>query len=71
MTLFDIPNWIEYTCVGILIMYFMFCCGMILARIGKSPAWCLLLFLPVGQIICLWILAFMKWPAFEKEKKDK
>lgn len=69
MTLFDIPNWVEYTLVGFLIMYFMYACGMILARIGKSPAWCLLLFIPFVQIIVLWIFAFMKWPAFEKEEK--
>lgn len=67
MTITGLPQWLEYTIVGILIVYFMFACGKILAKTGHSPAWCLLLFVPYVQIIALWAFAYKKWPV-DQEK---
>jgi uncharacterized membrane protein YhaH (DUF805 family) len=38
----------------------------ILQRVGFSGWWCLLFFVPFGNFIGLWILAFKRWPALEK-----
>ncbi len=40
----------------------------LLRRTGKSLAWLLLLILPLGAIIVMWILAFSRWP--KQEPKD-
>jgi hypothetical protein len=36
--------------------------GRILGRIGFSPLWSILMFIPVANLIALWILAFTEWP---------
>lgn len=38
-------------------------CGLVLKRIGYSPLWGLLCFLPGIAILGLWILAFAPWPS--------
>lgn len=35
----------------------------ILQRTGHSPWWGLLLFIPPLNLIGLWVLAFVRWPA--------
>jgi hypothetical protein len=35
----------------------------IIRRTGNSPWWCLLFFVPLGNLIGLWLLAFLPWPA--------
>jgi hypothetical protein len=36
--------------------------GTILKRIGLSPWWALLCFVPVVALLALWMLAFIRWP---------
>ncbi len=36
--------------------------GRILSRIGFSPLWSILMFVPLVNLIALWILAFTEWP---------
>jgi hypothetical protein len=36
--------------------------GMILKRLGYSEWWALVMFIPGGALIGLWILAFADWP---------
>ena len=36
--------------------------GRILGRIGFSPLWSIVMFIPVVNLIGLWILAFTEWP---------
>ena len=36
--------------------------GRILGRIGFSPLWSIVMFIPVVNLIALWILAFTEWP---------
>jgi hypothetical protein len=37
--------------------------GHILNRLGFSPLWSILIFIPLVNLIALWILAFTEWPA--------
>jgi hypothetical protein len=36
--------------------------GRILNRIGFSPLWAIVMFIPLLNLIALWILAFTEWP---------
>lgn len=36
--------------------------GRILNRIGFSPLWTIAIFIPLVNLIVLWILAFTEWP---------
>ena len=36
--------------------------GLTLKRIGFSPWWALLCFIPVAALLGLWLLAFTRWP---------
>jgi len=36
--------------------------GRILRRIGLSPLWSVLVFVPLINLISLWVLAFSDWP---------
>ncbi len=69
--LFTIPQWLEYSLAGIIIVYTMYLVGKILARAGLSPAWSLLLLVPFVQIIAVWWFAFMKWPLEDYIKPEK
>jgi hypothetical protein len=37
----------------------------IIARTGRSRFWALLAFIPLGNFIGLWLLAFCRWPAVD------
>ncbi|MFB9263281.1 hypothetical protein ACFFWD_08880 [Bradyrhizobium erythrophlei] len=37
--------------------------GRILSRMGFSPVWSILVFIPLFNLIGLWIVAFADWPA--------
>jgi len=41
--------------------------GRILNRIGFSPLWSVLMFIPLVNLIALWILAFTEWPGERPE----
>ena len=36
--------------------------GLSLKRLGFSPWWALVCFIPVAAMAALWILAFIRWP---------
>lgn len=41
--------------------------GRILRRIGFSPLWVILAFVPVVNLVALWLLAFAVWPGERPE----
>jgi hypothetical protein len=41
--------------------------GRILSRIGLSPLWVIVMFIPILNLVALWILAFTDWPV---ERRD-
>jgi hypothetical protein len=57
---FGIAHWVIFIAVVVLILYPI---GRILRRLGLSPFWSLLVFIPLVNLISLWILAFSEWPA--------
>jgi hypothetical protein len=42
--------------------------GRILNRIGFSPLWAILMFIPLLNLIGLWILAFSEWPGGSRDE---
>ena len=44
--------------------------GRILGRIGFSPFWSIVFFIPVLNLIALWVLAFTDWPAKELRERS-
>jgi len=38
----------------------------ILRRTGHSRWWCLIAWIPIVNIIALWVLAFVPWPTVDK-----
>lgn len=62
MTLTGLPIWVEYFLVGLIVIYFIYCCGKILAKTGRSPLWSLCMLVPYVQIIALWLFAYKAWP---------
>ena len=36
--------------------------GRILSRMGFSPLWAIVMFIPLVNLVALWILAFTEWP---------
>ncbi len=46
----------------VLIAVVIYPAGRILRRIGFSPLWSILIFVPLVNLIALWILAFADWP---------
>lgn len=46
----------------VMIAVVVYSAGRILSRLGFSPLWAILMFIPVVNLILLWILAFTDWP---------
>lgn len=42
--------------------------GRILSRIGFSPLWSVLVFVPFVNLVALWVLAFIDWPGQEDDR---
>lgn len=55
----SIWQWVLFAAAVALILYPV---GRILGRIGFSPFWSVLAFIPVVNLIGLWIVALADWP---------
>lgn len=66
MTGYGFGHWLFFAVMVALILY---PAGRILNRLGLSPFWSLLIFIPLVNLISLWVLAFSDWPA-EKAKQQ-
>ena len=60
MTSFGLAHWISFIAMAILVLYPL---GRILWRAGFSPFWSLLVFVPIVNLIALWVFAFSEWEA--------
>jgi hypothetical protein len=56
---YGIGHWIFFALMVAVVLYPI---GRILARIGFSPFWSVLALIPLGNLIGLWLLAFIDWP---------
>jgi hypothetical protein len=52
-------HWFWFIVMVVLVVYPV---GRILNRIGFSPLWAIAMFIPLLNLIVLWILAFTEWP---------
>ncbi len=52
-------HWIVFIVTVVVIVYPL---GRILGRIGLSPFWSILAFVPVVNLVALWVLAYTAWP---------
>jgi hypothetical protein len=57
-------HWISFAICAALIIYPL---GRILIRLGFSPFWSLLAFVPGVNLVGLWILALSNWPRDKRE----
>jgi hypothetical protein len=54
-----IGHWLIFAVVIAAVAYPI---GRILARIGFSPLWAVLTFVPVANLVAVWVLALSPWP---------
>jgi uncharacterized membrane protein YhaH (DUF805 family) len=59
-TAFSIVNLVI---IAIVLVIYLVPIVMILRKAGYSGWWCLILFVPIVNIIMLWVFAFAKWPS--------
>lgn len=52
-------HWLIFTAM---VAVFIYPIGRILNRIGLSPFWSIVAFIPIVNLIALWVLAFTGWP---------
>ena len=65
MTGFGPAHWLFFVAMVVVVLYPI---GRILGRLGLSPFWSLLVFVPVVNLISLWVLAFSEWPLDYKNR---
>jgi hypothetical protein len=52
----------------LVVVLFIWPYGRILSRLGYSPWLCLLMLVPLVNVIALWVFAYAKWPAVAETK---
>jgi hypothetical protein len=56
---FGPAHWLFFAAMVAIVLYPI---GRILGRIGLSPFWSVLAFIPLVNLVALWVLAFADWP---------
>ncbi len=59
MDMSSIWHWLLFAVAAALILY---PAGRILGRLGFSPLWAAIIFVPLANIVGLWIVALTAWP---------
>ena len=57
---YGIAHWLLFAVFVVAVVYPI---GRILRRLGFSPFWSVLAFIPLVNLLSLWIVAFADWPA--------
>jgi hypothetical protein len=57
--------WLVVLVVALLIWAIVRIFGRILSRAGYSRWWLLTMFVPVLNLVMLWVFAFANWPVFK------
>ncbi|MEM7120112.1 MAG: hypothetical protein AAF563_02470 [Pseudomonadota bacterium] len=42
----------------------------VLKKMGRSPLWGLLAYVPIANIVLFWVAAFWRWPSMETTPED-
>jgi len=66
-TTYGLTHWIIFVVMVAVVLYPT---GRILRRLGLSPFWSLLVFVPLVNLISLWVLAFSDWPVDEGNRTE-
>ena len=56
---YGLGHWVIFAIIVAVVLYPV---GRILNRIGFSPFWSVLILIPLGNLLGLWVLAFSDWP---------
>lgn len=56
---YGLGHWLFFAVAVALVLYPV---GKILGRIGYSPFWSIIAFVPLVNLIALWVLALIDWP---------
>lgn len=59
-------HWITFAVLAALVLYPI---GRILARIGFSPLWSIVAFIPLANLFGLWAVALAPWPSDKAEPR--
>lgn len=59
MVEYGLAHWLVFIAM---VVVFIYPIGRILNRIGLSPFWSILAFIPFVNVIALWVFAFTSWP---------
>lgn len=62
MPLDAMPEWAAYLVRGLVLCALMVFSAIILGRAGRNPYWAVLVVIPYGLLVGLWIFAFCGWP---------
>ena len=62
-------HWLVLLIVLLLVLSILVPISKILQRMGFNGAWCLIYFVPVANIIALWVVAYTPWPASQAPVK--
>ncbi len=58
-SVFGPVHWLAFLA---LVAFAIYPIGTILRRIGFSPLWSVLVFVPIVNVLAIWILALVDWP---------
>ena len=61
----SIWHWLVVLVIALLVWAFVAIFGRILNRAGYSRWWLLTMFVPVINLIMLWVFAFASWPVLK------
>lgn len=48
----------------------VWCYFLILRKTGRSAWWCLIIFVPLVNIIMIWAFAFVRWPRIDGQEEE-
>ena len=51
----------------LVLIIFVYPVWRIISRTGHSGWWCVLIFIPLVNVMALWIFAFASWPLVDKK----
>ena len=64
----ETPLWVWPLILVVMVLLEIIPMVIILRRVGLSPAWMALAFVPLVNVFLLWIFALAPWPALDRAK---
>jgi hypothetical protein len=59
------PIWAQLALIGMLCVWLIGIGSFVLARLGLSPLWILMLLVPGVNVIGIWLFAYARWPRID------